>query len=363
MRINILSIGCGLAFEPYLELSLSEFLADATVSRVVRQGGSGLIVRSDGDLVLRHEHRQSSLGKNETQHYSATLQVRREFYDVSRMQDEVVLANFGKELLLSHPQSEMWLGRESVAALVEMYGRNTHQSAEAPVSSVPDWLTVSTGGERLLLSDQRTGRWVLLGEDHITELARRLDSLELGMEVTVGPAPPTIQVKGLSVHLQSAFKLAAALLDFGNSEDFAAFEEITPAYWLKASRSSEGIELADSNTRIGLTAREARKWQGIIREELCRLRASQVERGGVRTVVAHDEDGSWVLQWGDEVYVPKSVLSRLSSQNGVQDAANGYPRATQVGEFLVLLNPVSGASVALTEDELGSLIDKQQTVR
>ena len=363
MRVNILSVGCSLAFEPYLALSLAEFLADAAVSRVVRQGGSGLIVRSDGDLVLRHEHRQSSLGRNEIRHFSATLQVRREFYDISRMQDEVVLASFGNELLLSHPQSEMWLGRESVATLVEMFGRNTDQPAQDPVSSLPDWLRVSTGGERLLLSDQRTGRWVLLGEDHIRELDRRLDTLELGMGAVVGPAPPTIPVKGVSVHLQSAFKLAAALFDFGNTESFTPFEDITPVYSLKVSRSREGIELTDSTNRVGLTGREARKWQGIIREEIYRLRASQAERGGVRTVFAHDDEGSWVLQLGDEVYVPKSVLSRPSSPSEVVDAGSSYPRSKQVGEFLVQLNPASGACVALTEAELGSLIDSQQTPR
>jgi hypothetical protein len=360
MRINILSFGCSLAFEPYLAMSLAEFLTDTTTSRVVRQGGTGLIIRSDVDLVLRHQHRQSSLGKNDARHYSATIQLRREFYDISRMQDEVVLANFGNELLLSHPQSEMWLSRESVAALVRSFVGNADSSPQALVSTLPEWLSVSSGAGSMLLSDQRTGRWVLLGEDHIRELERRLDSLEKAVGTTVVPAPPTILVKGLPVHLQSAFKLAAALLDFHNSGAFAPYEEIAPAYWLKASRSNQGIELSDSNTRVGLTAREAHKWLGIIRAELDRLGARSVERGGIRTVFANAEDGRWVLQWGDEVYVLGTMLSRLLSQSPVVDIAD-YPRA-QLGEFLVLLDPASGACVALTEAELSCLVDPHQTV-
>ena len=319
-----------------------------------------MIIRSDGDLVLRHQQRQSSLGKNEARHYSATIQLRHEFYDISRMQDEVVLANFGNELLLSHPQSEMWLSRESVVGLVRSFVGNVDIPPQALVSALPEWLSVSTSAGSMLLSDQRTGRWVLLGEDHIRELERRLDSLERAVGTTVVPSPPTIPVKGVSVHMQSAFKLTAALFDFENRGDFAPFEEITPAYSLKASRSNEGIELSDSNTRVGLTAREAHKWLGVIRAELDRLGARSVERGGIRTVYANGEDGRWVMQWGDEVYIPGTMLSRLLVQSRVVDIAD-YPRA-QLGEYFVLLDPASGACVALTESELNCLIDPHQTV-
>jgi len=51
MMINILSIRCSLAFAPYLAVSIEEFLSDGiTGSRVVRQGGSSLILRSEGNL-------------------------------------------------------------------------------------------------------------------------------------------------------------------------------------------------------------------------------------------------------------------------------------------------------------------------
>jgi hypothetical protein len=278
------------------------------------------------------------------------------------MQDEVVLANVGSELLLSHPQSEMWLGSETVSALVDDFVGNADKPSQPLVSALPEWLSVSTSAGSLLLSDQRTGRWVLLGEDHLREFQRRLESLKGAVGTGIGPAPPTIPVKGVPVHLQSAFRLVAALLDFENRGDFAPFEEITPAYLLKVTRSNEGIELSDSNTRVGLTAREAHKWSGIIRAELDRLGARSVERGGIRTVFSNSEDGRWVLQWGDEVYVPRSVLSRLSSQDRVADVAKDHPWA-RFGEFLVLLEPATGGCVALTEAELGGLIDPDQMDR
>src|SRR5512138_4038735 len=110
--INIFSIRCSLAFAPYLAVSIREFVNDGVAaSRVVRQGGTSLIIRTDGELVLRHDHRQARLGIEEALHYSATVQFRSEVYEVLRMQDEVVLASAGEELLLSHPQSEIWLNR------------------------------------------------------------------------------------------------------------------------------------------------------------------------------------------------------------------------------------------------------------
>jgi hypothetical protein len=116
--INILSIRCSLAFAPYLAESAAEFLTGGAItSQVVRQGGNGLILRSDGDFVLRHQHRQSSLGREDVRHYRATINFRAEFHDVYRMQDEIVMVNIGNEVLLSHPQSELWLGSETITAL------------------------------------------------------------------------------------------------------------------------------------------------------------------------------------------------------------------------------------------------------
>src|SRR3989442_6707554 len=175
--ISILSIKCSLAFAPYLAESASEFLNKGVLtSRVVRQGGSGLVVRSDGNVGLRHQNRQASLGVEEAAHYFATVQRRCEFYDVLRMQEEVVFANVGNELLLSHPQSELWLASKAVAGLIEAFNS---ESAPKPQSrsGLPDWLSISAAGGQLLLSDQRTARWVLLGEDHIRELERMLEAL------------------------------------------------------------------------------------------------------------------------------------------------------------------------------------------
>src|SRR6266496_2982584 len=63
-------------------------------------------------------------------------------------------------------------------------------------------------------------------------------------------------------------KLFGTLEEFANTDRVTPFEEVTPIYSLKASESTEGIELRDSDKRIALTAREARKWTGIIGTEL-----------------------------------------------------------------------------------------------
>ena len=357
MMINILSIRCSLAFAPYLAVSVAEFLSDGVIgSRVVRQGGGSLILRSDGNLVLRHEHRQASIGTEEARHYSAIVRFRCEFYDVSRMQEEVVLANLGDELLLSHPQSEMWLKSETVAALVRAFTGDSTAKAGGSLPGFPEWLKMSTGGASLLLSDQRTGRWVLLGEDHMRELERRLGSLRSSGAAVAGPAPPTIPLKGLTVHLQSALKLAATLDEFANTSRVTPFEEVTPIYSLKASESTEGIELRDSDKRVALTAREARKWTGIIATELDRLNVRQVQRGGIRTVFADIEDGRWILQWGDEVFVPNTAQI-LSAPGAILSGGTGHPIAKRTVEFLLLLSPATGACVALTDSESGHLYD------
>ena len=78
--INILSIRCGLAFAPYLSESLSAFLRDGQfASRVVRQGGSGLITRSDSEMMLRYQHSESALGAEEARHYAATVSIQKRF--------------------------------------------------------------------------------------------------------------------------------------------------------------------------------------------------------------------------------------------------------------------------------------------
>lgn len=350
--INILSIRCSLAFAPYLSASVAEFLKEGAItSRVVRQGGGGLIVRSDDNVVLRHQNRQASFGREEAAHYFATVQFRSEFYDVARMQDEVVLANAGNELLLSHPQSELWLDTTAVSALVEVFSSESSAKADVSRSGLREWLTVSTGGGRLLISDRRTGRWVLLGRDHMGELERRLEALRVAPAALSAPAPPTISLKGLTVHLQSAFKLAATLEEFASTGSIEPFEEITPLYSLTASRSVEGIDLRNSDKRIALTLREARKWADIISGELDSLSARQIERGGIRTVCAGTEAGRWILQWGDEVFVPSELLSQLSSSPGTFGIGTEGPMVKRLDEFLLLLSPETGACVALTDAE------------
>jgi hypothetical protein len=225
--------------------------------------------------------------------YSATVGFRREFYQVVRMEDEVVIANVGGELLLSHPQSDLWLTQGAVAALLQTF---RSESASTAPTGIPEWLTVSAGGGRLLLSDQRNGRWVLLGEDHIREIERRLTMLEHPQNAMVLPQPPTISLKGITVHLQSASKLAETLEEFAETGRFQSFADRAPAFFLSAREATEGIELTDETTRIGLTPKEARKWAAIIQDELARLNSSCTTRGKIRTVFADAEQGRWVLQ-------------------------------------------------------------------
>jgi hypothetical protein len=362
MMINIISLRCSLAFAPYLSVSAAEFLAGGAISPlVVRQGGSSLILRSYGDLVLRHEQRQANLGIEDVRHFAATIQMRREFYDVSRMQDEVVLASVGSELLLSHPQSDMWLTRDAVRALASAFACESTSRTEGTLFDIPEWLRVSTGGGRLLLSDQRTARWVLLGEDHVRELERRWGTLRQTWQAAAG-LPPTISVKGLTVHLPSAFTLSLTLLDFARNRYVTPFEEITTNYSLKASACTEGIEVTSADERIALTAREADKWASIIGDELERLSACHFDRGGIRTVFTRNEGGCWVLQWGDEVFLPKGVLLERGSRSGVLSEASGSLIGKDSGEFLLLLSPATGACVALTDSESQCLRDLHGSV-
>jgi hypothetical protein len=342
--INILSIRFGLAFAPYLSEGLSAFLRDGQfASRVIRQGGSGLIMRSDSEMMLRYQQSESALDAEEARHYLATVSFRNEFYDIARMQDEVVVANVGNELLLSHPQSELWLKAEHISSLLAV------ASTSATETSFPDWLNISTGAGQLLISDQRNGRWVLLGADHIKELERRLSLLADFQSPSERSKPPTISVKGIAVHLQSALTLAAALEAFAETGQVAPYQEITPVYQLAVSKATEGIEIRDSEQRAGLNAREARKWATVIRSELDRAGATQIERGRIRTIIARGEQGCWALQWGDEVFVPNELLARL-------DAGTDELTIDRIGEMVLILTRTTGACVALTEAEVNQLI-------
>ncbi|MEN3332766.1 MAG: hypothetical protein V7641_2131 [Blastocatellia bacterium] len=350
--LNILAIRCGLSFAPYLAEALTGYLNDGRFnSRVVKQGGNGLILRSDAEMALRFEARQASLGYEEARHYSATIDFRRDFYDIARMADEIIIANIGESLLLSHPQSELWLEAHVIAALLRVY--DSGANANLADGRLPDWLNISTGAGRLLLSDQRTGRWVLLGADHVAELERRAGLLAQAGEAVRRAKPPTLIIKGITVHLQTAFKLADSLERFAESGNVMAFTEQAPGYELAVEKATEGMALRDFDQRVALTAREARKYAAILRDELEQRRATQFERGSLRTVIADDGDVRWVLQWGDEVLLTGEALAVL--QQAASGVAAGNLMTRRDGEFLLLLEPASGACVALTETEAAAL--------
>ena len=344
--INIRSVRSSLAFAPYLSEAFQEFIGDRSVSaRVPRQGGKGFVVRSDADLVLRHEHRQESLGPEDARHYAATTKMRSQVYNILRMQDEVVLASVGPELLLSHPQSEMWLSKQTVFALVEAFG----SASNAINGDIPEWLKVSMGGGRLLLSDQRTGRWVLLGVDHLNELRQRIAELTIDSTPLQFQSPPVINLKGTGIHLQSALTLVSIMEDFASGRQVIAFEEVTPSYSLKVSTSSNGLEISDDDNHAVLNSRETRKWIDLIKSKIEALHISQLERGRIRTVFASDNGGRWILQWGDEVFLPRNTQSvgHLADTPGPDSGVI----SRRIDGFLVVMNSSTGNCVALTEFE------------
>jgi hypothetical protein len=354
--INVLSIRCGLAFAPYLEESAREFLSNGLASpRVVRQGGAGLIIRADKDLRLRFQNRESELDSADTRHFWATVAFRRESYDVRRMSDEVILGSVGNQLLLSHPQSEIWLQSGEVSSLLSLaQAKPGAVAGNEPL--LPEWLSASTGAGRLLLSDQRTGRWVLLGSDHLSDIERRSHSL-LGIDSAEDRhSPPTISVRGVVVHLQSAPHLAGALERFADSGEIIPYEEAFSEARLRVARSAEGIELTDGNVRAGMNAKDARKWASIIEGELDRLNVSQSERGRIRTTLAGGEKGRWILQWGDEIFVGDEAIENLRSQtSATADRRKARLVTAQIEGLMTILDRVTGSCVALDEEELAGL--------
>jgi hypothetical protein len=339
--INILSVQCSLAFAPYLSESLAQFLDSGYVTpRVVLQAGTGLIIRSDGELAIRYQEREYRLGPAETRHYSATLDLRVEAYDITLMPDEIVMSNFNGAVVLSHPQSEIWLEPPVVEALVQTFNRGT-----PPESILPEWLNASPGGGRLLLSDQRSGRWMLLGPDHVDALASRLRYLSVAKPHTKSK-PPTIGIKGLPIHLQSAIKLARTLANFSATGAIEAYDEITPLYSLSVSPSTEGIDLSDSNNRVAITKREAGKWASLMSVELERLNTMQFERGQIRTTLADCDGGRWILQWGDEVLIPRGFDSAFKDGR----CENKF-RMKKIGELTTLLDHHTAHCVALSDSE------------
>ncbi len=337
--INIHSICCSLAFAPYLTESAQAFLYEETsISQVIRQGGSGLIIRSDADLHLRYRNRETTLHPDAARHYLRTVEFRSDCFDIARLSDEVILASAGDALLLSHPQSEIWLDAETVSHLVEIAGGSTE-------TALPEWITVSTASGRLLLSDGRSGRWVLLGADHLAEFERRAEGLNESSAHTPAPRSPRMTIKGVSVRLQSAFRLARALESFAETNDFEPFEDQGPDYFLSVARATEGMTMLDSDMRTGVTAREAPKWAAIIQAEIEQLHARETERGSIRTVFADVENGRWVMQCGDEIFIDHTELARLrSGETGFEHSSLA---AKKEGDYLLLLDHRTGSCVAI----------------
>jgi hypothetical protein len=262
------------------------------------------------------------------------------------MQDEVVLASIGPELLLSHPQSEIWLGQEIVDAMVEMFETDLNEVD----ARIPDWLKLSMGGGRMLLSDQRTGRWVLLGADHLNELRDRLERLGAEPIPPLTQAPPVINLKGIDIHMQSILKLVSTMKDFAEGRDMA-FEEITPTYSLKVYRSANGLELSDYENHTVLNAREVRKWIDLLKAETESLNVRQVERGQIRTVFVSSDNGDWILQWGDEVFVAGGAGLQSVEQSADIGGSRSRAIARHIDGFRVIMNQSTGNCVALTELE------------
>jgi hypothetical protein len=355
--LNIFAIRCSLAFVPYLDENLRSFLRDRTgSSRVVKQGGAGLVMRYDSEVNIRFQGHDSQLNVEDVRHYQATTSFRSEFFDVSKLSDEVVLASVGRSLMLSHPQSEIWLEEEVVSYLVECASAAPSVQYGGQSATLPEWLDVSSGDGRLLISDQRTGRWVLLGEDHVAELQRRTAILKNSVDASRPKPPPTITVKGIPVHLQSAFKLANTMEEFASTGRFEPYADVCPTFHLRVEKVTEGLGLIDSNLKMGLNARETRKWLEIIRAELENLNAVEVERGNIRTTFADTDKGRWALQWGDEVLITKDQLDGLAVA-GADDYQNANsPVIKKTGEFLLIMAPATGNCVAMEKSEIDQLL-------
>jgi hypothetical protein len=345
--MNLLSIRCSLAFAPYLLESFADYLQSGdTQARVVRQAANGLIIRSEGELHLRHQNREASLTPGEVKHYQATIGLRAENYRVTRKSDEVVLANLGDTLLLSHPQSELWLPAKAIPSLLAAF-KGMIQPDDL---TIPEWLTISGGDERLLLSDQRNGRWVLLGSDHFAEFESRYPGLEAAEVHQKRYSPPTIPLKGLQIHLQTLVKLVETLEEFSETGNFTPFEELTTSYQLIVRRATEGMKISDANLIAAVTARESAKWAAILRSEIEKYQVSEVTRGRIKTVRAKTDEGLWLLQWGDEILLGRDALLYLKSPS-LEGTRNDNLLIRSQGDFTVVLDLASADCIALTRDE------------
>ena len=349
--INILSIRCSLAFAPYLLEALEAYLENGIAPpRVVRQAANGLVIRADNALILRHQNSESSFGESYARHYLATVRFRSEFYDIALKSDEVVIANLGTSLFLSHPQSQMLIDANYLPSLLTAF---TQSLKSEEIESLPEGLTVSGGDGRLLLSDSRNGRWVLLGSDHFQEFQRRYNVITSAGDFAQPGNPPVIPIKGIKVHLQSALRFARELEAFAETGQFVDYADITPSYSLMLMRANEGIKVSDGNMIVAINQREARKWAAILQSEIERLNLREIERGGITTVIADTEQGRWVLQMGDEVLIAEDEKRQIRELNLV---ASSNLASKRESDFMLVLAKASGGCVALTHEEEKFLI-------
>lgn len=291
---------------------------------------------------MRYRNREAVLRRDAARHYLKTITFRSECFDITRLSDEVVLASAQDGLLLSHPQSEFWLDARTVSHLIRAAGGETQVD-------LPEWIAASTAGGRLLLSDGRNGRWVLLAADHIREFERRADGLNRSSTLTAAPRSPRIAIKGVTVRLQSAFDLRRAMESLAETADFEPFEHRGPDFFLRAARATEGMAVMDSAARTAITSREARKWAAIIQGEIDKFNARETRRGSIRTIFADVADGRWVLQWGDEIFIREPTLARLRSGEAAIDDSGLASR--REGDYLLLLDQRTGSCVALDESQ------------
>ena len=347
--INLGPIRCSLAFAPYLLEALNEFATSGSLhDRVVKQAGSGLIIRKDTMPLIRYQNRELHLDDDAVSHYIATIRLRSEHYGIRRTSDEVIIAGVCDTVLISHPQSELWLDQLSGSSIVSSF------DSEIPAAeSLPAWLTISTMPGRLLLSDQRTGRWVLLSQEHVTEISERLSTLSKPSD-TAARVAPKVELKGIPLPLQLVFAVLAMLDAYSKESPVIQHEWSLPEFRLSSRLNAGTLELSDGNVRVAISRREAVKWVQLLEAELERYGAVQIHRGQVETTFANVDTGTWVLQGGDE------VLLKFAADRQTDDALEALIESDRLvisrGDALTLiLDSFTGACVGLSSTELKSL--------
>ncbi|MEW6129251.1 MAG: hypothetical protein AB1757_19580 [Acidobacteriota bacterium] len=351
--VNILSIRCSLAFIPYLLESLNEFIERGEVTpALVKQAASGLMIRADERLSLRYQNQEVGLARSDAIHFRATLELRNNFFAITRTSNEVILAQVDDNLLLSHPQSEIWLDSIAVHNIIAVH-KNPKGLSGLPF---PDWLSVSASETTMLLSDGRNGRWVLLGDDHLLEFEKRVAVLRQAKIQYPKRIPPTIQMKGVKIYFQSLQKLILAIKQFSETGDFQPFIESSASYSLFVQKAPEGMKISDNSLVISITQKEARKWIMILEAELDKYQVEEFRRGQIHTLMMKMDDGYWLLQGGDEIFIEATRLSDFLDSNFTQQPEHHLVFSKQA-EFHLILNKANGNCVALKGEEINRIAE------